>query len=129
MNAQVGKEDTYKATIGKHSIHDRSNFNGIKLINFAINKNMVISSTRFPRKHIRKETWLLPEGRFSSQIDHVLVQNKYMTIIKTVTNYRELDADTDHCLILIDFRVKMSMEWKKKQKTLGKFDNTYLLRV
>jgi len=48
MNAQVGKENTYKTTIGKHNLHDRSNDNGIKLINFAISKNMVISSTRFP---------------------------------------------------------------------------------
>lgn len=32
MYAQVGKENTYKTTIGKHSLHDRSNDNGIRLI-------------------------------------------------------------------------------------------------
>ncbi|VVC27148.1 Endonuclease/exonuclease/phosphatase,Reverse transcriptase domain [Cinara cedri] len=122
MNAQVGKENAYKATIGKHSLHDRSNDNGIRLINFAISKNMVISSTRFPRKNIHKETWLSPGGRYSSQIDHVLIENKFKTIIRNVKSYRGADADIDHYLILIDFRVKMSMEWKKKQKILGKYD-------
>jgi len=62
MNAQVGKENTYKTTIGKHSLPDRSNNNGIKLINFALSKNMVVNSTRFLRKNIHKETWLSPGG-------------------------------------------------------------------
>jgi hypothetical protein len=122
MNAQVGKENTYKTTIGKHSLHNRSNDNGIRLINFAISKNMVISSTRFPRKNIHKETWLSPGGRFSIQIDHVLIENKHKRIIQNLKSYRGADADTDHYLVLIDFRVKMSMEWKKKQKILGKYD-------
>ncbi|CAH1721690.1 unnamed protein product [Aphis gossypii] len=122
MNAQVGKENTYKTTIGEHSLHDRSNDNGVRLINFAISKNMVVSSTRFPRKNIHKETWLSPGGRYSSQIDHVLIENKHKTIIKNVKSYRGADADTDHYLILIDFRVKMSMEWKKKQKILEKYE-------
>ncbi|KAE9542653.1 hypothetical protein AGLY_002564 [Aphis glycines] len=122
MNAQVGKENTYKTTIGEHSLHDRSNDNGVRLINFAISKNMVVSSTRFPRKNIHKETWLSPGGRYSSQIDHVLIENKHKTIIKNVKSYRGADADTDHYLILIDFRVKMLMEWKKKQKILEKYE-------
>lgn len=83
---------------------------------------MVVSSTRFPRKNIHKETWLSPGGRFSSQIYHVLIENKHKTIIKNVKSYRGADADTDHYLILIDFRVKMSIEWRKKQKILGNYD-------
>jgi len=122
MNAQVGKENTYKTTIRKHSLHDRSNDNGIKLIKFEISKNMVVGSTRFKRKNIHKETWLSPGGRFSSQIDHVLIENKHKTIIKNVKSYKGADADTGHHLILIDFRIKMSMEWKKKQKILRKYD-------
>lgn len=43
INAQVGIENAYEATIGKHSLHYRSNDNGIRLINFAISKNIVIS--------------------------------------------------------------------------------------
>jgi len=37
---------------------------------------------RFPRKNIHKETWLSPGGRFSSKIDHVLIENKHKTILK-----------------------------------------------
>jgi hypothetical protein len=33
MNAQTGKEDIYYPTIGKHSLHNHSNDNGLRLIN------------------------------------------------------------------------------------------------
>lgn len=42
---------------------------------------MIISSTRFPKKNIHKGTWLSIGGRFSSEIDHVLIENKYKMII------------------------------------------------
>lgn len=57
MNAQVGKENTYKMTIGKHSLRDRRNDIGIRLINFAISKNRVISSTRFLREIFINKIW------------------------------------------------------------------------
>lgn len=66
MNTQVGKENIYKATIKKHSLHDQSNDNIIRLINFAIIKNMAIGTTRFPRKNNHKETWLSPGGSFGT---------------------------------------------------------------
>lgn len=45
MNVQIKNENAYKSTIEKHSLHNYSNDNGIRLINFAIIKNMVLSST------------------------------------------------------------------------------------
>lgn len=74
---------------------------------------MVISNIKFQRKNIHNKTRLSPEGRFSSQIDHVLIENKFKTI-KNVKSYRA-DADTDHYLVVTNFKVKMSTEWKKKK--------------
>jgi hypothetical protein len=44
LNANVGKEMTHRGTTGVHSLHEESNNNGCKLIDFAMSKNMVISS-------------------------------------------------------------------------------------
>jgi hypothetical protein len=41
MNAKVGKVKFYRPTIGKESIHDVSNNNGIRLTDFAISRNMI----------------------------------------------------------------------------------------
>jgi hypothetical protein len=35
FNAKVGREDTFKPTIGNESLHQDSNDNGIRVVNFA----------------------------------------------------------------------------------------------
>jgi hypothetical protein len=52
MNAKVGKEQVYRPVIGKHSLHKRSNDNGMKLINFASSRNMVVGSTMLEHKYM-----------------------------------------------------------------------------
>lgn len=45
FNAKVRREDVFRPTIGRESVHERSNNNGIRLITLAISKEMLISST------------------------------------------------------------------------------------
>jgi hypothetical protein len=39
FNAQVGRENIFKQTIGNESLHEISNDNGVRLVNFATSKN------------------------------------------------------------------------------------------
>jgi exonuclease III len=48
FNAKVGREDTFKPTIGNESLHHDSNDNGIRVVHFATSKNLVVKSTKFP---------------------------------------------------------------------------------
>ena len=45
LNAKIGQEETYGPITGKYSLHTLSNDNGIRLINFACSKSMVVAST------------------------------------------------------------------------------------
>jgi hypothetical protein len=47
FNAKIGREDIYRPTTGKYSGHTKSNDSGIRLINYAFSRNIVIGSTIF----------------------------------------------------------------------------------
>jgi hypothetical protein len=40
FNAKVGREDIFKTTIGNESLHEISNNNGVRVVNFATSKNL-----------------------------------------------------------------------------------------
>jgi hypothetical protein len=47
FNAKVGRENIFKPTIGNESLHQDSNDNGVRIVNFSTSKNLVIKSTMF----------------------------------------------------------------------------------
>jgi hypothetical protein len=57
FNAQVGKEDMFKPIAGNESLHEISNDNGIRVVNFATSKHLIVKSTMFTHCHINKFTW------------------------------------------------------------------------
>jgi hypothetical protein len=42
FNAKAGRENIFKATIGNESLHEISNDNGVRIVNFATSKNLVV---------------------------------------------------------------------------------------
>jgi hypothetical protein len=50
FNAKVGQENILKLTLQNESIHQVSNDNDVKIINFATSKNLVVNSTMFPQQ-------------------------------------------------------------------------------
>jgi len=49
------------------------NDNGVRIINFATSKNLVVKSMMFPHRYIHKYTWTSPDGKSHNQIDHILI--------------------------------------------------------
>jgi len=64
----VGRENILKPTIGNESLHQDSSDNGVRLVNFATSKNLVVKSTIFPHRNIHKYTWTSPDGNTHNQI-------------------------------------------------------------
>jgi hypothetical protein len=47
FNAKFGREDIFKVTTGNERLHQDSNVNGVRLVNIATSKNLVVKSTMF----------------------------------------------------------------------------------
>jgi hypothetical protein len=61
FNAKVGRENIFKLT-RNDGLHEISNDNGFRVVDFATYKNSVVRSTMFPHCRIHKYTWTSPEG-------------------------------------------------------------------
>uniref|UniRef100_A0A2S2QXA8 Craniofacial development protein 2 n=1 Tax=Sipha flava TaxID=143950 RepID=A0A2S2QXA8_9HEMI len=66
----------------------------------------------------------IAKWRYISQIDHVLISNRYKSNITNVKSYRGADVDSDHYLVIGVFKSKMAIKWnnEEKLKATRKFD-------
>jgi hypothetical protein len=76
LNVKLGREDIFKPTIRNESSHEISNDNGVRAINFATSKTLVVNSTMFLHRNIHKYTWTSPDGKTHIKIDHVLIDRR-----------------------------------------------------
>jgi hypothetical protein len=73
IDAIVGKENIFKPTIANESLHQDSNDTGVRIVNFATSKHLVVKSTLFLHRNIHRYTWTSPNGQTHNQIDHILI--------------------------------------------------------
>lgn len=111
FNAKIGREDMYRQTNEKYSLHKESNDNGLRLINLAIAKDLVINSTTFMRKDIHKQTWTSPDGRTRNQINHILIQRRFRSSILDVRSYRRADCSSNHYMVGSKMKIKLNSNY------------------
>jgi hypothetical protein len=100
LNAKVGRRNIFKTTVGNESLHEISNGNGDRVVNFATSKNLIVKSTMFPHRNIHKHTWTSPEGNTHNQIDHIFIDRRRYSSVRDVRSFRGTDCDTDHYLVV-----------------------------
>ena len=84
FNAKLDRENIFKPIIGQESLHQDSNDNGVRSVNFAISKNLVVKRTMFPHRNIHEYTWISPDGKTHNQIDHVLIDRRWHSSVLDV---------------------------------------------
>jgi hypothetical protein len=65
FNAEVERENIVKPTVGNESLHQESNENGIRIVNFATAKNLLVESDMLPHPNITTVPILM--GRITSR--------------------------------------------------------------
>ncbi|XP_050745641.1 craniofacial development protein 2-like [Drosophila biarmipes] len=95
-NAKVGRERIFDPTVGRFSLHETTSNNGLRLIDFAAARNMVVSSTRFRNLDIHKATWLSPDQNTLNQIDPVVIDGRHASSVMDVRSFRGVNIDSDY---------------------------------
>jgi len=72
----VGKENIFKLIIGNDSLHQDSNDNGVRIVNFATSRNLV-KSMMLLHRNIHKYILTYPDGKTHNQIDHLLTYRRW----------------------------------------------------
>ena len=115
LNARVGL-DSHSANprvIGKHTYHDTTDDNGNRLLNYCETCNMRSTQTRFPQPKSRTWTWLHPNGKSKAQLDHILINGKWLNSIRNARAYNTVELHSDHRIV----SVKMSISLRAPKKT------------
>ncbi|XP_050072629.1 uncharacterized protein LOC126560715 [Anopheles maculipalpis] len=109
----IGRPD--KPTIGSFSAHQLTNDIGLRLINFASSKHMSIRSTFLQHAPRFSYTWRSPL-QTCSQIEHVLIDGRHFSDIIDVKPYRGANVDSDHFLVMVKLRQKLSVVNNQRSK-------------
>jgi len=115
FNAKLGRENIFIPTIG----NEDSNDNGVRIVNCAMSKNLVVKSTMFPHRNIHKYTWTSLDGKTHNQIDHTLIVRRWHLSILDVRNFRGADCGTDHYLVVAKVRERLALIKQAGQKFYG----------
>ncbi len=121
MNAKVGREESYRPTIGRWSLHEETNENGLRLIDFATEKGMVVRSSYFMHKRIHQATWVSPDGVTRNQIDHCLVDGRHFSDVINVKVRRGANVDSDHFLVVVDVRARIDRAQTARAQATKRF--------
>jgi hypothetical protein len=76
FSAKMGREDISKLTFGNESLREIDNNNGVRVVSLATSKNLIVKITVVPCHNIHEFTWLSPDGKTHSQIDHILIDRR-----------------------------------------------------
>jgi len=76
----------------------------------------VVRSTTFPHRNIHKYAWTYPDGKTYNQIDHVLIDRRWHSSIQGVRSFRGADCDTDHYLVIANFRKRLAVGKQAAQR-------------
>ena len=85
-----------------------------RLSDICVEGRLVIGGTLFMHSDIHKTTWRSPDQRTVSQIDHVIINQKWRRSLQDVKANRGADIGSDHVLVVAT--VSLNYERQNEEK-------------
>ena len=116
QNARVGKENKgIERAMGTEGFGCINN-NGERLSDLCVENNLVIGGTLFKHRNVHKTTWRSPDNNTVSQIDHVIVNQKWRRSFQDVRARRGADVGSDHVLVLATLSLKLRKTQRREER-------------
>jgi len=73
------------------------------MVNFATSEHLV-KNMMILYRNIHKYSWTSPDGKTHNQIDHILIDRRWLSTVINIQSFRRADCDTDHYLVVAKIR-------------------------
>ena len=107
FNARVGNNNEGRDKIMGRNGCGNINDNGHRLCDLCEDNNLAIGGTLFPHKEIHKMTWTSPDGKTHTQIDHIIINNKWNNSLLDVKARWGADVGSNHQLLMETLAIKL----------------------
>ena len=120
-NSRIGNDSRKgHGCMGKHGGERNINDNGVRMIEFCIDNNLLIGNTWYPHKQLHKTTFVSETRGASSTIDFITYEKNARKMVKDVRVYRSAELSTEHKLLIA--KMNFSIERREKCKTFEKIN-------
>ena len=69
---------------------------------------------------VNKHTWTSPDGKTHNQIDHILIDRRWLSSVLDVSSFRGDDCDTDRYLMMAKVRERLAVGKQAYRGLIGK---------
>ena len=115
-NAKVGEDaqEDWREVCGP-SCNPETNDRGLKLLDFAIYNNLVLTNILGNFKPSRRWTWHSPDGTHHNQTGYILVKKRFRSGIKTarIRTFPGADVGSDHDMVMMSFQTRLELTVRK----------------
>ncbi len=121
----VGEDNTGKEKAMGTQGFGCANNNGERLSDICVESRLILAGTLFMRIYIHPTTWRSPDKRTVSQIDHVIINEKWRRSLQDVKANRGADIGSNHVLVVATVSLKLR-NTKRGEDRQQRFDTAKL---
>jgi len=97
-----------------------------RLLEFALEHDMIICNMKFQQKNCRKWTWRSNDGKTRNMIDMILIRRKWATSVQQCRTFQNADINSDHSLVMANIKIKPKKKHKaqfRKRRDIARLSN------
>ena len=95
FNVKFGKGSYLCTAYGGQSLHNETNNNGKRMLNFALGTDLYVMGTWYQHKGIHKVTWRSPDNKICNLTDQIVVDRRRCMNVGDVRSMRGAEIESD----------------------------------